>query len=521
MKRVVLNRLKVHIAVQLIFLLGTAMFLVNLVLMMLVQKSLLKSETARGELFLSSLEYRLNEEREVDRLFETENFKAQTASFLSASGFSALLILNEDRESLFFQSAKGVPKKEMAAATRQAVRTGRKIHQDYGDTRGVFRVKPQYLVIASPWIKEGRIAGGLCTLLPLRGLYEQLRSFQQILAVYILINTLVFALIGLYRLSRITVKPLHSLLDRAEGYQGEGDLFSLDEKRENEFTQLSRALNQMLYRISAGKEALRDTVRSLEKANRELKKAQHDIINAEKLASVGRLSAGIAHEIGNPVAIISGYLDLLKQGDIGEAEKREFIHRTEAEINRISRIIRQLLHFAKPSDGNLEPVSVHRVIREILEVFQYQPFLSKTALKLSLNAASDTVRANPGQLQQAFLNLIINAADAVNAMDATSGGRLCIITENGSDHLNSEGNPLLKIEFIDNGPGISSEHMASIFDPFFTTKEPGRGTGLGLSVCFMIVEAIGGKIKAVSKEGEGTSMILHLPLFTGDTHSYE
>ncbi len=516
-----MNRLKVHIAVQLVFLLGISMFLVNVVLIMLVQKSLLKSETARGALFLSSLEYRLSGETEGDRLLKREVFKTKTASFVSDWGVSALLVVHEDRETIFLDAAGGVPKQEMLWVTRNAVRTGRQIQHHYGSTWGIFWTKPEYLILATPRRAEGRIRGGMCIALPLRSIYEQLRYFQQILTVYILINTLIFTLIGLYRLSKTTVRPLHNLLERAEGYQGDGDVFFLDEKRENEFSQLSRALNRMLYRISIGKDELRATVRSLEKANRELKKAQNDIINAEKLASVGRLSAGIAHEIGNPAAIITGYLDLLKREEIPETDKQEFIHRTEAEINRISRIIKQLLDFARPSDGDLQPVSVHHLLEDILEVFKYQPFLSKTALRLGLNAAADTVRADPGQLQQVFLNLIINAADAINSIPEKADGELSIETENGSAQADAEGNPLLKVQFVDNGPGISSEHMATIFDPFFTTKEPGQGTGLGLSVCFTIIEAIGGKIKAVSEEGKGTAMILHLPLHTGDVHAHE
>ncbi|MFW5640982.1 MAG: hypothetical protein ACOC0H_07500, partial [Thermodesulfobacteriota bacterium] len=235
-----MNRLKVHIAVQLIFLLGISMFLVNVVLIMLVQKSLLKSETARGALFLSSLEYRLSGETEGDRLFKNEAFKTKTASFVSDGGISALLVVNEDRETLFLDAAGGVPEQEMIWVTRKAVGAERQIQHHYGSTWGIFWTQPEYLILAAPRRVEGQIRGGMCIVLPLRSIYEQLRYFQQILIVYILINTLIFTLIGLYRLSKTTVRPLHNLLERAESYQGDEDIFFLDEKRENEFSQLSR-----------------------------------------------------------------------------------------------------------------------------------------------------------------------------------------------------------------------------------------------------------------------------------------
>ena len=130
--------------------------------------------------------------------------------------------------------------------------------------------------------------------------------------------------------------------------EGRETLFLGGEKDGNEFNQLSNALNQMLSRISEDQENLKLSVRSIKQANLDLKKAQNDIINAEKLASVGRFSAGIAHEIGNPLAIIIGYLELLKRKDISPSEREDFIKRAESEISRIHHIIRQLLDFSDP-----------------------------------------------------------------------------------------------------------------------------------------------------------------------------
>ena len=148
--------------------------------------------------------------------------------------------------------------------------------------------------------------------------------------------------------------------------------------------------------------------------------------------------------------------------------------------------------------------------------------MSNIDLERSLSAAEDRVLADPNQLRQVFLNLLINAADAISSMGKGAAGRLKIITELVTDKQTNPKNPapMLKIIFKDTGPGIPEDSLGNIFDPFYTTKEPGEGTGLGLSVSFMIVDGFGGKITVDSKFGKGTTMIIYLPLHAENpTHS--
>jgi signal transduction histidine kinase len=254
-------------------------------------------------------------------------------------------------------------------------------------------------------------------------------------------------------------------------------------------------------------------VRSLEAANRELRQARKDVINAEKLASVGRLSAGIAHEIGNPIAIVIGYLELLKQPDLPEPDRAEFVRRTEAEIHRINAIIRQLLDLSRPSPGRPEWVSLHDLIREMAEVLGCQPLMNDIRLDLRLDAPADRTRADPGQLRQVFLNLLINAADAIAGReDGASDGWIEVATR-----LRAASREEIEITVADNGPGVPEAQLTDIFDPFFTTKEPGKGTGLGLSVSFMIVQAAGGAIEALSPPGQGTRIRIRLPVHSEES----
>jgi len=376
------------------------------------------------------------------------------------------------------------------------------------------------MILTAPLTKDGVTIGGISIVLPLDRVYQSLRSSQQILFIYIFINIAILTFIGIYRISKLYLQPLARLAKRAEDFREDDEIIFSVRKGDNELSRLSKALNSMLKRLSADREKLRSTVQSLEKANLELKKAQREIIRAEKLASVGRLSAGIAHEIGNPIGIVIGYLELLKQKDITGNERDEYIHRAEQEIERINSIIRQLLEVSRPSNEGRTVISVHDLIHDTADVLRVQPLMSDIELSLSLAAEDDTVLADSNQLRQVFLNLIINAADAMACEGQESGGKLEIITEieqdTDTDTDTGTSSTQLKIIFIDDGPGIGEETLANIFDPFFTTKDPGRGTGLGLSVSFMIVESLSGKMTGVSEEGKGTTMIISLPLYKAE-----
>ncbi|MGA6924309.1 MAG: ATP-binding protein, partial [Desulfosarcina sp.] len=286
----------------------------------------------------------------------------------------------------------------------------------------------------------------------------------------------------------------------------------------------SSSLNKMLHRIADDKRVLKETIDSLKATNLELVKAQNDVIRAEKFASVGRLTSGIAHEIGNPIGIVLGYLDLLKQRDLPHDEHSDFIVRSEQEITRINHIIRQLLDMSRSSAGEPKPTGVHQLLQDLILVFSYQPGADKIEFEAVLNAVDDLVFADPDRLRQVFLNILLNAVDALQT-DASSDARIVLATESctessvdpsgRSDDLEAG---FIRVTIQDNGPGIQSVDLPHVFDPFFTTKPPGKGTGLGLSVSFMIVEKLGGHI-AVSSSDAGACFQVTLPLamqYSGD-----
>jgi two-component system NtrC family sensor kinase len=409
-------------------------------------------------------------------------------------------------------------KTELEKMVYQTLQKGTGITKKYGSIVGLFFFQHEFVIITYPVQAEGKTvaAGGIE--FPLDEIYQDYNRIQKIAVVFVVINSFFLAFIGNHQLTRIYYRPLKRLAKRAETFRDEDNLFFSVRKEDNEFSVLSSSLNKMLHRITEDKTVLKDTIGSLKNANRELKKAQNDVIRAEKMATVGRLTAGIAHEIGNPIGIVLGYLDLLKQADLSEEERCDFIDRSEKEITRINHIIRQLLDMSRSSAGEAKAVSIHQLLADLVSVFNYQPTASHITFQSFLTAHDDHVFADPDQLRQVFLNILLNAVDAVNTK-ATGGGCIKVITEQTATITGVSGHPerqVVKVTIEDNGPGIDPAHLPHVFDPFYTTKQPGKGTGLGLSVSFMIVEKLGGHISVDQRQESGAAFQVTLPLTTVD-----
>ena len=513
--------LKTNIAITLAVILFLGMALTDFIMVIMTQQDMIRHEIDNGNQIISAIEARISNFDENENNEKQLNKLDDIRIMLDEAGFSCALILDVDNNPIYVDDKKCIVEDDLVLLAKQSIESGKQKSQFLGTTWGVFWKQRRHLILSSPLFKNGRIVAGAALVFPLERIYEIHRHSQYLLFLYMLVNTAILTLIGLYRLSMSMVKPLNRLVKRASEYSDDDEFFIMSEKEGNEFNKLSKALNSMLSSISEDKKKLRQTVRSLEKANFDLKQAQKDIIRAEKLASVGRLSSGIAHEIGNPVGIVLGYIELLKKKDISDEERKEFIDRAESEINRINLIIRQLLDLSRPSTEGPEPVSAHYLINDVIDVLRPQPVMSDVLLQLDLAAHRDTVFVDPNQLRQVFLNLVMNALDAISTKENEADKKIIISSEVVEKKSVDSGDPsMIQIVFFDNGHGISDENIGTIFDPFYTTKDPGEGTGLGLSVCFMIVEGMNGEIKATSKEGEGTKMTVCLPLVpleTGET----
>jgi signal transduction histidine kinase len=508
--------LKTNMVISIVVLLLISMVLIDFVIVRIFQRNLIKSKISDVYLLSSNIEDTILNNLEKADVNLSSELKAQFANILSEPEFSCGLIKDKSNHLVFSGGKDCSLRDELEKITEETLTTGARKIKFIGTTWGIFWVQRKNLVLSAPILRSEQVLGGIGFTLNLEGIYQDLRFSQQIILCYLLVNTVVFTFIVFYRVSKIYLDPLRRLVKQAGEYREEDEIFFPVRKEDTELKKLSNALNVMIKRISEDKQKLRSTVESLEKTNIKLMDAQKEIIRAEKLASVGRLSSGIAHEIGNPISIIMGYLDLLKQNDITDGERKEFIERTENEIDRMDTVIRQLLDLSRPSNGAIVAVSVHEVIEDITNIAKVQPLLSEIKIELALFAENDMVMADPNQLQQVFLNIMMNAADAISSSDSKDSGNLIIksetLIEKKADPVENHSS-MLKLMYIDNGHGIAEEHLGNIFDPFYTTKEPGKGTGLGLSVCYMIVERMGGSIEASSEGEKGTTVTILLPSY--------
>ncbi len=397
---------------------------------------------------------------------------------------------------------------QLAGSAKAAARAGKVQREFFDISWAVYWWHPSGVLVSVPIWNDGMFRGSAVAAVPLVPIYDKIRQYNRPIYIYIFFNTLLLGSVGLYRIFRIYLRPIDRIIHQADDYRENEDLLFTFRQEDNELNRLSKALNRMLERISEDKGKLTETVSRLEKTNQELRRAQNEIIRAEKMASVGRLAAGIAHEIGNPIGIVLGYLDLLKQPDLDRAEQDDYTQRAEVEIQRINRVIRQLLDLARSKQSSNETACVHAVIEDIVDVMAHQPMMVDIRLEKRFEAPKDNIRGDTDQLRQVFLNLLLNAADAIHTAEKGDQGAVTIST---TTHLDNDKNWLI-VDFQDNGEGIEADQLDTIFDPFYTTKEPGKGTGLGLAVSFMIIEKMGGSISVKSSIGEGTTFTIRLPL---------
>ena len=231
----------------------------------------------------------------------------------------------------------------------------------------------------------------------------------------------------------------------------------------------------------------------------EQKILEQQLVRSQKMESIGTLAAGIAHEVGNPLTSISSLVQVIQRttADSFAKEKLELI---KDQINRIARIIRDLVDFSRPSAYVVKPTDVNRVVREALNIVQYGKKVKDIAFTLELADDLPSLAVVPDQLAQVFINILMNAVDALEGKP----GSIWIGSRANEEHV--------EVLVKDTGKGIAPDDREKVFEPFFTTKAVGQGTGLGLWVSYGIVESFGGEIEVESESGRGSTFKIKLPL---------
>ncbi|HEX9113703.1 MAG TPA: ATP-binding protein [Nitrospirota bacterium] len=266
----------------------------------------------------------------------------------------------------------------------------------------------------------------------------------------------------------------------------------IEVKGQDELSSLEASFNLM-------EEKLKNALWSLEHTIEKLREKQAQLVEAEKLASVGKLAAGIAHEINNPLTAVLTFSNLMLEQCPSGDPRHERLKLMARETNRARNIVRQLLNFGREIVIKPEMININRPVSEIADSLAAQDAFKDVELEMKLDENLPDVEADPAQVGQVVMNMLLNAIHAI-----TPPGRIEVVTRKNGNAV--------EIVFSDTGRGILEEHIHKIFDPFFTTKEAFKGTGLGLAVSYGIIKKHGGDIEVVSSEGKGTTFTVRLPI---------
>jgi two-component system NtrC family sensor kinase len=358
--------------------------------------------------------------------------------------------------------------------------------------------------------KDDRVLGIVEANLSLALLDQSVKRQGVAITIYIMVFFFLISIVLCTILWHFVSTPVSMLAQGMERVAG-GDLdYHLDIRSRDEIGDLAVAFNAMTADLKKAKNELVEWGNTLEKKVQEktaaIQMAQAQLIHSEKLASLGRMAAGVAHEINSPLTGIVTFGHLLLKKFPPGSEEYEDMQVIIEQANRCSTIIKGLLGFARASAAEKAATNVNDVLNHALNIVRNKADFFNIKLKLNFDGTVAPVKADASQLQQVFLNMIMNAADAVEGK-----GTITITTRNMED----DGLDYVEVEFHDTGPGISEENLAKVFEPFFTTKPVGKGTGLGLAVSHGIVQEHGGKIIVRTKVGEGTSFIVRLPAYGG------
>jgi len=340
-----------------------------------------------------------------------------------------------------------------------------------------------------PYLVQGEVS--------LADLRTRLFAAQKPLVLYLLLFGIILVGFGSTLIGRTVVKPVRRLMlatqKVARGELEEGvEAIGL-----REVAELAASFNRMTEALQHSRRETATHIEELRCANRELHDTRDELVRSEKLASVGHLAAGMAHELGNPLGALIGYLGLLEQ-EVGD-EALELVNRAQGEATRIDRLVRELLDYAAPAHLKRDPFDPLAALQEALELLAQQQALEPLQVVRGFPASLPLACGSSAKLVQVFINLLLNARDAC----AESGGELRI----GAEPLAGE----TVFRICDNGAGISPETLPHIFDPFFTTKPQGKGRGLGLAVCHHIILEMGGRIDVTSEPGKGSCFSIYVP----------
>ncbi|MGM0574307.1 MAG: sensor histidine kinase [Myxococcota bacterium] len=346
----------------------------------------------------------------------------------------------------------------------------------------------------------------VCLLSPLGSTVARVERIEGLYLLFTLIILALALVLGYVLLGRTVVGPVQRLMRFVERVRGGGDpsaaaasAATTGPRPAGELGLLWDAFHRTAEDLSKDRKRIQLQLSELEIANREIEAAQEHLVRTEKLASVGELAAGVAHEIGNPVATLQGYLEMVADPELTREQRAKYLRVMEGSLDRVQTIIRDLLDFARPSDDEEAMCDAVEVARSAATLVEPQKRFRQLDLELDLPDRPVQASIPSGRLEQVLVNLLFNAADA-----SPEGGIIWL-------RVHARRDDKVEIVVTDEGHGITQTGLNRIFDPFFTSKDPGKGTGLGLAICNSIVDNYDGALQAASTLGRGATFTVVLP----------
>ena len=541
--------LRTEVVVNISFLMLAAILLIGFTISKINERNIEQEKIRYGQRMIQDFQTIMDFMSRDKRGFTLENPIVQNDTedfvriYTKEKAFYELLVVSHHLKIIASKKPELINKISADFSMKKAIETG-EMRAEIDKSRDYLLTTYKKMTLYSPLWHQGKIIGGVQMEVPIGDLMISLLESRRVILITVILDAVVLIIFGSFLLSRVLVKPIKDLL-RLTQKISDGDFSQkIEVTSGNEIGQLIGSFNRMIERLKENQESLENYLESLESANKQLKQAQEELIRTEKLASIGRFAAGVAHEVGNPLGAILGYTGILQKEGMNYEEARDYLKRIEKEIERINRIVRELLDFARPSKFEIKDVEVNKILESTLSLLSYQKNFKNVETQLDMQRDLPLIKGDESQLSQVFINIILNAIDAM-----PDGGILRIqtvtrVVENldadrlpgiysrrrkndpmESDYSRmrrtdplaalfrkfSEGNRLVKIRISDTGTGIKKEDLENIFDPFFTTKAPDKGTGLGLSISLRIVESLGGEIKVESELGKGTTFEVYFP----------
>jgi signal transduction histidine kinase len=332
---------------------------------------------------------------------------------------------------------------------------------------------------------------------------EKMTAADDLVSLFALLVFFLVLAVGYLLLSRIVVRPVRALARATarvhDDVEAAGISLPVGEGGD-ELARLQHMLKTLRGRMKDVEMRVSTSALEQKSVFRKLQAAEESLVRTEKLASVGVLTAGIAHEIGNPMGVIFGYLDILKEGDVSDEERDTYLEQMGLATQRMDEMIRDLLRFSRantPGDQEVQSVHLSTALERAIQLVKPQKRFKAVEIHTELLQADIEVECEGSKLEQILVNLLLNAGDAVGNM-----GDVYI--------LGWQEGPHAFVSVRDGGVGISAENLERIFDPFFTTKHESEGTGLGLAICRKIARDFGGDILVESAVGVGTTFSVKL-----------